>query len=262
MGLAGGPCGGDRDPGVVAVSAPVVVSLAERPDLRESLPFGPGWPEFIFHDPVASRLMPEVDRLFADLNLALLDDAGAVVAGGWGVPVAWDGTVAGLPAGWDGALELAVAGAAGGRPANTLCAMASEVVAGHRGTGLGGAVLRGLRERGAARGLAPMIAPARPTLKHRYPLIPIAQYAGWTDADGAPFDPWLRTHSRVGARVLAPAPEAMRIVGTVAEWEAWTGMALPASGSYIVPGALAPISVDRARDEVVYVEPGVWMLHA
>ena len=107
-----------------------------------------------------------------------------------------------------------------------------------------------------------MIAPARPTLKHRYPLIPIEEYAGWTDADGAPFDPWLRTHRRVGARVLAPAPEAMRIVGTVAEWEAWTGMALPASGSYVVPDALAPISVDRARDEVSYVEPGVWMLHA
>lgn len=262
MGLAAGPGGGGRDPGVVAVSDPAVVSLAERPDLRQSLPFGPGWPEFIFHDPVASRLMPDVDRLFADLNLALLAADGAIVAGGWGVPIVWDGTVAGLPGGWDGALELAVAVHADGRQANTLCAMASEVVAGHRGTGLGGAVLRALRERGAASGLAAMIAPARPTLKHRYPLIPIDRYAGWTNAEGAPFDPWLRTHHRVGARVLAPVVEAMRIVGTVAEWEDWTGMALPESGSYVVLDALAPISVDRERDQAVYVEPGVWMLHA
>ena len=35
-----------------------------------------------------------------------------------------------------------------------------------------------------------------------------------------------------------------------------------ASGSHVVPDALAPISVDRERDEVCYVEPGVWMLHA
>jgi hypothetical protein len=140
--------------------------------------------------------------------------------------------------------------------------MASEVVAGHRGTGLGGAVLRSLRERGAARGLHLMVAPARPTLKHRYPLIPIADYAAWTDAAGEPFDPWLRTHHRVGARVLAPIDEAMRIVGTVAEGEGWTGMALPGSGSHVVPDGLAAVTVDRENDQVVYVEPGVWMLHA
>ncbi|HEY3765450.1 MAG TPA: hypothetical protein VGL44_09860 [Gaiellales bacterium] len=243
------------------MSALAVASLAERPDLAETLPFGPGWPEFIFHDPVARRLMPEVERVFADLQLVLLDDAGAVVAGGWGVPLAWDGTVAGLPAGWDGALERAMAGHAGGVAPTTLCAMASEVVAEHRGEGLGGAVLRALRERGAAHGLDAMIAPARPTLKHRYPLIPIEDYARWTDSAGAPFDPWLRTHHRIGARVLAPEPEAMRIVGTVAEWEEWTGMALPASGRHVVPDALAPVTVDRERDEAVYVEPGVWMLH-
>jgi hypothetical protein len=39
-------------------------------------------------------------------------------------------------------------------------------------------------------------------------------------------------------------------------------MALPASGGHVVPDALAPVSVDHERDEVVYVEPGVWMLHA
>jgi GNAT superfamily N-acetyltransferase len=244
--------------GVIGYS---VVSLAERPDLRERLPFGAGWPEFIFHDPVARRLMPDVDRLFADFNLALLGGDDAVVAGGWGVPLSWDGTVAGLPAGWDGALERAVEGNAAGTAPDTICAMASEVVAGHRGEGLGGAVLRALRACGADHGLTRMNAPARPTLKDRYPLTPIERYAGWADPDGVPFDPWLRTHHRCGARVLAPVAEAMRIAGTVAEWEEWTGMALPESGSYVVPDALAPLTVDRERDEAVYVEPGVWMLH-
>jgi GNAT superfamily N-acetyltransferase len=243
------------------VSGHAVVSLAERPDLAERLPFGHGWPQFIFHDPVARRLMPDVERLFADLHLVLLDAGDEIVAGGWGVPLVWDGTVAGLPAGWDGALERAVDGHAAGSGPDTLCAMASEVVAGHRGAGLGGLVLRALRERGAAGGLRRMIAPARPTLKHRYPLVPIERYAEWTLADGAPFDPWLRTHRRIGATVLATEREAMRIVGSVDEWEQWTGMVFPDRGGYIVPEALAPVTVDRERDQAVYVEPAVWMLH-
>jgi hypothetical protein len=38
-------------------------------------------------------------------------------------------------------------------------------------------------------------------------------------------------------------------------------MALPESGTYVVPGALVPIEIDRERDEGVYVEPNVWMVH-
>ncbi len=236
-------------------------TLAERPDLLERLPFGAGWPKFIFHDPVASRLMPTVEREFADLNLVLLDGNDAILAGGWGVPLTWDGTVAGLPAGWDGALERSVSEHAAGRAPDTLCAMATEVVADRQGAGLAGRVLTALRERGEAQGLARMLAPARPTEKARYPLIPIERYAKWTRDDGAPFDPWLRTHWRLGGRVLAPEPHAMEIAGSVAEWEEWVGMPLPDSGEYVVPDALAPISVDRERDRVRYVEPAVWMLH-
>jgi hypothetical protein len=238
-----------------------VTSLAERPELGERLPFGPGWPEFIFHDPVARQYMPHVDRLFPEFNLVLLDAGGTVVAGGWGVPIPWTGTVAGLPKGWDGALELAVAARERGEPATAICAMASEVVGSHRGTGLGGAILGALRAQGQARGLPAMLAPARPTEKHRYPLVPIEHYAEWVRPDGAPFDPWLRTHCRVGAHILATEREAMRIVGTVAEWEEWTGMALPGSGDHIVPAALAPVAIDRDADLGVYVEPAVWMLH-
>ena len=43
----------------------------------------------------------------------------------------------------------------------------------------------------------------------------------------------------------------MRIPGTVADWETWAGMALPESGRYIVPGALAPIEVDCEHDEAM-----------
>jgi hypothetical protein len=43
------------------------------------------------------------------------------------------------------------------------------------------------------------------------------------------------------------------------EWLSWTGVAAPASGEYLVPGALTPIEVDTSEEIGVYVEPRVWM---
>ena len=53
----------------------------------------------------------------------------------------------------------------------------------------------------------------------------------------------------------------MRITGTVQEWMTWTGLELPGSGSFVIPGALVPVEIDVSRDEGVYVEPNQWMLH-
>jgi hypothetical protein len=98
-------------------------------------------------------------------------------------------------------------------------------------------------------------------LKHRYPLTPIERYLSWRRPDGTHLDPWLRTHERLGADIVKTAPESYVVTGTVAEWEEWTKMAFPDSGAYVVPDALVPIEVDLERDEGVYVEPNVWMVH-
>ena len=53
----------------------------------------------------------------------------------------------------------------------------------------------------------------------------------------------------------------MTITGTVAEWESWADLPFPESGSYIVPGALASIDIDRDADQGRYIEPNVWVWH-
>jgi hypothetical protein len=83
----------------------------------------------------------------------------------------------------------------------------------------------------------------------------------WRRADGSAFDPWIRTHERIGGVLVKPAPQSMVIEGSVAEWESWTGMALPGTGDYVIPDALAPLTIDRERDRGRYVEPNVWMAH-
>jgi hypothetical protein len=75
------------------------------------------------------------------------------------------------------------------------------------------------------------------------------------------FDSWIRVHERVGGEIVRPASAAMRVTGAVAEWERWTGLALPESGSYIVPGALVPVAIDCERDLGDYREPACWMRH-
>lgn len=116
-------------------------------------------------------------------------------------------------------------------------------------------------ERARGAGFRALVACVRPTEKHRYPLVPIEQYAAWTRPDGLPFDAWLRLHVRLGGRIVRAAPESMTTVGSVAEWESWTGLTLPERGAYVVPFATNPVEVDRARDRVVYHDANVWVVH-
>jgi hypothetical protein len=87
------------------------------------------------------------------------------------------------------------------------------------------------------------------------------QYVRWTDADGTPFDPWIRVHWRLGATPLCVAPSTLVVEATVAEWESWTEESFPRSGRYVVPGALVPIVIDRERDIGQYRDPNLWMIH-
>ena len=76
-----------------------------------------------------------------------------------------------------------------------------------------------------------------------------------------PADPWLRTHVRIGGRIVKVAPCSMTIVGTVAEWSRWTGMSFDRSGQHAVEGALTPVTISLEHDHGTYVEPNVWVQH-
>jgi GNAT superfamily N-acetyltransferase len=241
----------------------VAITLAERPELAAEISrlHAVGWPAFMREDPVADRLWGFLEMAFAAYQFVLADATGAVIACGNSVPFVWDGAVEGLPAGWDDVLERGVADYQAGRTPNTLSALAAVIDPAHRGGGISAEVIRTMRRTASAQGLRALVAPVRPSLKSRYPLTPMEQYVSWTNTDGLPFDPWLRVHARLGARILAVALASMTISGMVSDWERWARMALPASGAYVVPEALVPIQVDRDADRAVYVEPNVWMLH-
>lgn len=130
-----------------------------------------------------------------------------------------------------------------------------------QGEGLAALMVETMRALCRLHGWDRLIACVRPTLKAAYPLVPIDRYARWTRPDGLPFDPWIRLHVRLGGRIVRCAPASMRIEGSVAEWQTWTGMAFPEGGEYVVPGAAATVSIDREADAGIYLDPNVWLVH-
>jgi GNAT superfamily N-acetyltransferase len=239
-------------------------SLTERPDLEHGVEplLAATWPRFVLHDPVAERYWSRVVEEFSDHHVGLVDEpAGELVGVGYSIPFVWDGTAAGLPAGWQAVVTEAIADHDQGHTATAVAALSITVAPSRQGRGLSRLVLLGLRHAARDHGFATLLAPVRPNHKCHYPLTPMERYVDWKLPDGAPFDPWLRTHWRFGARPYGICPGSMVITAPVAAWEEWTGMAFPDSGDYVVPGALVPVSIDRERDTGRYVEPNVWMRH-
>jgi hypothetical protein len=149
-----------------------------------------------------------------------------------------------------------------GIPPTTVSGLRAVVRPDRQGAGLSATIMRAMRATASRHGFSELLAPVRPLFKDRYPLIPMDRYVTWTRTDdGLPFDPFLRVHVRLGATLMKVAPESMVIEGSVREWEGWTGMAFPESGSYLVPGALDQVAIDLDRNVGRYVEPNVWMLH-
>ena len=185
-------------------------------------------------------------------------DGDEILARARSVPVRWDGTLEDLPDGIDGAIARAFD--EGG--ANTLCAMVIMVPRGVQSRGASRLALEAMTAIAREHGFDALIAPVRPNWKERYPLTPIERYVEWHREDGLLFDPWMRTHERLGAEVLKAEPRSLRITATVAEWEGRVGMAFPETGEYVFPGGLATVAIDREADVGRYWEPNVWMRHS
>jgi hypothetical protein len=231
---------------------------AQRPDLYERLDELPDpWPEFIHHDEVILERWHLLHERFPDFQLVLYDsDADVILGRGCTIPTRWDGgrdTLSG------GVVDVLTDAFDEGATANVLCALVAVVDLRQRGRGFSGDIIGGMAATAGREGLECLIAPVRPTWKDRYPLIPIEEYTRWTRADGLPFDPWIRLHSRLGAEILSVAPRSLDISGSVAEWEEWTGMSFPQDGDYVVPGALVPVGFEDGIGR--YLEPNVWMRH-
>ena len=250
--------------GILPNVDPQIVRYSERPELwdgRGDL-FDDVWPEYNQHGDELNYYWRQLYDVFPEWQFMLLDSADqTILAEGHTVPVAWDRTDEGLGPG----IDATIAGAfrlreEGGRP-TAVSAMAAEVPPRHQGRGLAPVMLTAMAALTREAGLEHLIAPIRPSHKDRYPTIPIERYARWALDDGTPFDPWVRVHVRMGARIGPVIPRSLHITGTVADWESWTQMRFPETGDYVFPAGLATVRIDREKNTGEYWEPNVWIIH-
>ena len=240
-----------------------IATAAERPDTEPAVDAAMAavWPAFMRADVVAAGYFGRADRDWPDFQLVVTGTDDAFVAIANSMPLRWDGTDAGLPTGWAEQGSRAVADHDAGRDPDTLGAMQIVVRPDLQGGGLSGTMVEAMKAAARSAGFRAVIACLRPTGKDRYPLTPVDEYARWTRDDGLPVDPWIRLHVRLGGRIVRGAPESMTMRGSVAEWESWAGMALPASGEYVIPRATSTLTLDREADVGISHDVNVWVVH-
>jgi GNAT superfamily N-acetyltransferase len=221
------------------------------------------WPEFMMHDPIANEHWHELFDRFTDYQFALLDtESNRMAAMGNSLPFHWEQPLEELlERGWDWVFLKAIEDHKNGVTPNIQSAIQIAIHPDYQGQGLSMKMVRAMRMIGESKGFKHLVAPVRPNQKSQYPLTSIDDYIRWTNDEGLPFDAWLRVHARAGAKIIKPCHEAMTIVGTRTQWEGWTGIKFPQSGEYYIPGALNPIKMNIEKDEGIYIEPNVWMVH-
>ncbi|MEV6294398.1 N-acetyltransferase [Streptomyces sp. NPDC051896] len=241
-----------------------VSSVAERPERVPALfEMADTWPEFVTNDPVGNAHYGRIPTELPQYALFAEDEHGEIVAHAFSVPFALD--VDGrrtLPArGWDQILLWAFADLRRGTRPDTVSAISVTIAPHAQGHGLSAVMLSAMRDNARALGFREVVAPVRPSAKHREPHTPITEYAHRTRPDGLPEDPWLRVHARAGATIDSIAPASMTVGASLEEWRRWTGLLFDTAADVEVPGALVPVRCEPERGYAVYVEPNVWMRH-
>jgi len=248
-----------------------LVSAEERPDLIPAFDeLGAAvWPKFIGGDEVIVKfwngLFSESLRRHQFLVLGR-DRYGneRVLATSNSIPFHWpepDDDTSLPDEGWDAVLAGGIETLTSGRKANALSALAIVVSPDMRGSDLAERLIANMKADARHHGFQALVAPVRPTKKTAYPLTSFTDYMAWTIADGAPFDPWVRKHWQLGARIVKTAPRSMRVSASLSRWTEWTGLRFPVSRPYHLEGGLAPLMADCEGGTGLYEEPNVWMRH-
>lgn len=178
---------------------------------------------------------------------------------------------------------------------NTLSALEITVRPDRRELGLAVIVMNAMKTLARQDGLQLLVVPLRPTRKHEFCTVDMADYIQWKLGPGhspitsnpeenrasQAFDPWLRKHLRFGGRIIKVAKTSSCVHAKAVHWQEWTGLDLIASvegnGSTDVvhvqqtsdepiievpfEGGLSPLRFYIREQAAWYIEPNVWVCH-
>lgn len=246
-------------------------TVAEDPSLGDRLEglVQAVWPRYITESPTppadynAKTDWFGIYKRWPHLQFGLFDPrSGELAAAGNMLAFAWDEPADRLPErGWTWVMQTAQQEHEAGMTPVTASGLSVTVAPAWRGQHVSRFALEAMAHLARRHTLRRLIVPVRPAWKARYPITPMAKFARWVNDEGLPFDPWLRTHVRLGARMISVCNRSAIYSGSVAQWEDWGGLPLPASGDYVISNLLSLLHVDRDADLGITIEANVWMEH-
>ncbi len=246
----------------------IIQSAKQRPDLKgaaDALLYN-NWPLFMLNSSADDGYWDELfEPDFSQFQQFAILQQGKeqkLIGTANSMPFPWEGdSLKQLPDNaWDEVFRRGMI-ARGKAVTKMLSALSVTISPEFRGKNLPALLIGSLKLAAIDAGLEGLVVPVRPTLKQNYPLQDFVQYCGWKNDNNEPFDPWIRTHWRLGAKIIRPAMHSMYINATLDKWQEWTGMKFPQSGQYIIPGGLVPLEVDIQQQMGYYIEPNLWMFH-
>lgn len=169
-----------------------------------------------------------------DLHLVAISDRGLMIGTIDGCKIPWSGRVEDLPeGGWSGIAKL---GAERRDGSNFACAIGASVTGSARSSGLAVELLSALLERARELELDGLLAPVLPSYRWMtVTTLSLSDYAELRLPDGRHFDPWVRSHERIGGEVIGVCEDSAKFVSPRADWERWFQMRLPDDGEIILP---------------------------
>ena len=238
------------------------VKLTERPDLKERMQALEleAYPAFFEGQSTYYEAMERLGDAVSHLKLAVIDRNDQLLAGAEAVALTWNGNDEDLPEGYDASLQRAITVKENGIQPDTICLVNLMVSEAARGRRLTVKLMQAFWNTDPGFKPHALIGNIRGALKHEHPATPLSEYIAWTNDDGKPYDPWIRSFLDAGARLGPVVDETLTITSSLENWSRWTGMEFSKNGDYIIPMGLAPLRVDCERDEGRYVEPGVWII--
>ena len=221
------------------------------------------WPEMLAYDPTYQKYSGEVDREFAEFQLAaVLTTPHRVVGVAHSVPLHIADSSARLPdTGWDFALESSVANRRAGIRPNAVCGLSITVLPEFQRRGVGRRLIEAIVAVADRYKIQRVVMPVRPVSKEKWPNVSMEEFLTFKRDDGFHIDPWVRAHQRSGGRILSICRHSMTVSAALSKWEHWSGRTFSKSGEYVVKGCLAPVIIDTVKGIGLYREPNVWMAH-
>lgn len=219
------------------------------------------WSEIIQTSGTGYKYWEQLFHYFPNFQLIYEDADGEWIGFANTIPLHYDGALDDLPdTGWDWLIAKGESDYESGLQPNMLGGLQIGVNPKYRSQGYSSILLNKAKDFQKSKALSRFILPIRPTMKHLHPKVKMEEYMTWKNNNKI-YDPWIRTHLKNGAKIIKVCPEAMRVEGSIADWEKWTGKRFNKSGQYAIDGGLSMVEIDLENEKGLYLEPNIWIYY-